>query len=110
MPAQDNARIAERTEEFESSDHLYGMASINKALEPVVEFPANRVDLIQQVGKAHINWTRTEDMFLEDILREIHQDNFDSQEELTDAILSVIHMAYGDRGVENQEKIVEESQ
>lgn len=85
----------------------YGLASIRLALLSITHYPIHRKALIENVGKHEIYWNWQESMMLEDILSEIPQNCFESEEELTEAILSVIRLSFGDHSVGDQSVLFE---
>lgn len=98
------------TPEFASNatnpPRVYDMYSLGVALA-TLDFPANKLDIIRQHGKVELEWAHDDTMFLEDILREVHQERFESMDDLAQALCSVIRMSYGDKSVSNQTPIIQ---
>lgn len=71
-----------------------------------LDFPATSREVIAQLGKVELLWTRSEPITLEDAMREIPQGVFETSEDLAMAILSTIRLAYGDHSVEDSTPIL----
>lgn len=72
-----------------------------------LNFPASRLEVIRRFGKVELLWSEEEPIMIDDIMSDIHQDQFDSLVDLTDAICATLRMAFGDYSVENQAGILE---
>ncbi len=79
--------------------------SLNDALAQV-RFPARKPELMRHIGPLEIQWSQTESMVLADILHDSPQEEFQSQEELIESILSVIRLSFGDHGVPDGTQII----
>lgn len=62
-----------------------------------VTFPASRTDVLTHCGNDELEWSGNDPIMLVDAVREIHQEQFSSADELIDALLSSIRLAFGDR-------------
>jgi hypothetical protein len=78
-----------------------------KNLLQTLNFPVSRETVIRERGNTEIWWNREEPIMLEDVMREIHQDNFRDLTDLQEAILSNIRLAFGDYSAQNEQSILE---
>jgi hypothetical protein len=70
-----------------------------------LNFPVGKREIMQHFGKYELRWTNQEPIMLDDVISDIPQDHFNDPDELTDAICSVIRMAYGDYAEPTQQII-----
>lgn len=67
-----------------------------------LSFPAAKQAILRDTPKIELIWTNVEPVFLDDVIAEIPQEEFDSLPDLIDAICSVIQLAFRDYSAVNQ--------
>ncbi len=80
--------------------HAYGLAGIMQQLRGV-DLPANKEELIDQIGNREFEYFKGEPMRMDDVLEQIPEGDYDTAAELAMAIADVLE---GERAIENERR------
>jgi hypothetical protein len=72
-----------------------------------IDFPASKEEVMRDAEQVELIWRGDDPITLQDVLIELHEEQFNSMEDLVDAICSMMRMAFADYSAVNQEGVIQ---